>query len=203
MMFWSAKGFRHELVDMRPALEVIVVGHEDDLPLGRDALEHIGAGADGVLHEGIVPGEIGGIGGPVLGDDLEAELGQGVQDRPLERELDRIVVDLLHALDELVAHLERRDGPGVHHDLVGEDHVVRGERLRLLALPGMPGHVLAQEEGIRAAVRRALPLLRQFGTISCFSLMPTSPLKISSVSRSEIISLLVIGSSVAGLPYSP
>ena len=51
----------------------------------------------------------------------------------------------------------------MHHDLVGEDHVVGRERLRLLALARMPGHVLAQKEGIGAAVGRALPLLGQFG----------------------------------------
>ncbi len=40
------------------------------------------------------------------------------------------------------------------------------------------------------------------GTISCFSSMPTKPLKTSSVMRSEIVSLLVIGSTVAVRPNS-
>ena len=91
------EGLCHELVEVRPALEIIVVGGEDDLALGRDALQHVGTGADRVLHEGIVARQVRWIGRPVLGDDLEAELGQGVQDRPLEGELDGIVVHLLDA----------------------------------------------------------------------------------------------------------
>ena len=148
---------------MRTALEVVLVGHQDDFPVRGDRLDDERPGADRLPHERILAREIDGVGRTVLRDHLEAELGQRVQDGSLERELHGVIGELLDALDELVAHLERRGRLGMHHDLVGEHDVVGRERPRLLAVPGVPHHVLAQVEGVAATVLARLPALRQLG----------------------------------------
>jgi hypothetical protein len=145
-MFWSAKGFS-----------------ENDLALGCHGLEHIRPGPDGVLHERIVARQELLVSRTVLGDDLEAELGQGVQDGALQREPHGGIVHLLDGVDELVPHLERGDRPGMHHDLVGEDHVIGGEGFGRLILLRVPGHVLPKEEGVGPAVLGCLPSLRELG----------------------------------------
>ncbi len=148
-------------VDVRAALEVVRVRGQHHLAVAGHGPQHVRPGADRVADERILARQVLRVGRTVPGDDLEAELRQGVQDRPLEREHHRVVAGLLDLLDELVAHLERRDGPRVHHDVPGEHHVVGGERPRLLAFARVPLHVLAQEESEHAAVLRGLPALGQ------------------------------------------
>ena len=155
------KGFGDELVDVRPALEVVFVRGEDDLALGGDVLQEIGAGADGVLYKRVFPREVERVARPVLRDHLEAELGQGVQDRPLQRKLDRVVIELLDRVDELVPHLEGRNGLGMHHDLVGEDHVVGRERLGLPHLPSDARSRPSGERRYRCGCRQNGPIFLQ------------------------------------------
>jgi len=65
----------------------------------------------------------------------------------------------------------------------------------------MPLHVLAQEEREYAPSFDA-PSARQLGHDFLLLVDADQALNTSSVMRSEIVSLLVIGSSVAGRPYS-
>src|SRR6266702_308882 len=131
------------------------------LAVAGHGLEHVRPGADRAAGERVLARQVLRVRRAVLGDDLEAELRQRVQDRPLERAYHRVVAGLLDLVDELVAHLERRDGLRVHHDVVGEHHVVGGERPRLLALARVPLHVLAEKERVDAAVLRRFPALGQ------------------------------------------
>ena len=171
------KRLGEELVDVRSALEIILVGHQHDLAVGADALDDVGTGPDGVPHEGILAGEVLGVRRSVRGDHLEAELRERVEDRPLEGEAHRGVVQLLDLLDELVAHLERRDRLRVHHDVVREEHVVGREEPRCLAIARMPAHALAQEEGVGAPVLRHLPALGQLGDDRLLLVDPDQPVE--------------------------
>ena len=146
---------------MGAALEVVRVRDQHHLAVTGHCLEHVRPGADRAVGEPVLARQVLRVRRAVPGDDLEAELRQSVQDRALERDDHGVVAGLLDLLDELVAHLERRDGLRVHHDVVGEHHVVGGKRSRGFALARVPLHVLAQEEREYAAVLGRLPALGQ------------------------------------------
>jgi len=171
------KGLGDEFVDMGPALEIVLIRHKDDLPVGGDIFENVRTGADGILDKGVLPREIQGIARSVTRDDLKAELGERVQNGPLEGEPHRIVIDLFRVVDERKHRLERRDCLGMHHDLVGEYDVVRRERLRLLTLFRVPGHVLFQGKGIGAAFCSYLPFVSQFGHDLLLFVDPDQPVE--------------------------
>ncbi len=114
--------------------------------------QNVRPGPNGFVHKGIFPSEKFPIFRPVLRNDLEAELGKGVQNGPLEGKLDRVVVDLGDALDKLKPNLEGSDGFGMHHDIVGEDDILGGKRLRFLALLRMPCNILPQVKGVPEAI---------------------------------------------------
>ena len=148
---------------MRAALEVVGICQQHHLAVRGDCFKNIRPGADRMLHERVLAREVLRVGRAMFGNNLEAELGECVQDRPLERVYHRVIAGLLDFFDELETHLERRDRPGVHHDVVGEHHVVGGKRARLFALARMPLYVLAQVEGVNASIRSHLPTLGELG----------------------------------------
>src|SRR3990172_2962550 len=171
------EGLGDDRVDVGTALEVGVVRRERDLAVSRDGLQLIRPGPDGTAHERVFPREKRRVGRAVLRDDLEGELGQGVENRPLESEPDGVVVDLLHALDELVPDFQGGDGLRVHHDVVGEDHIVRREGFGRFAGPYLPGYVLAQEEDVGAPVLRNVPALGELGDDLLLLVEPHQPVE--------------------------
>ena len=144
----------HDGVDVRRALEIVLILHQRD-GLTRVPGSHlIGAGADGKAEE------IRGLHVLSLKQMLRQDAdGHVLQKRRVvagEREGHGVVVDDLNFGHILVVGGDFRLVGGIHDGLNGEFHVLGGEGFAVVE-----GHVFLQMEGVGVALRVVVPALGQ------------------------------------------